>query len=200
METSIARDGVEGLEAARSEDFDAIVLDLMLPRLDGLAVCRTLREEGDWTPVLMLTARGGVKDRVRGLKYGADDYLAKPFSLAELSARVQAISRRRETAAPAMIEVGDLLLDSAERRATRRGQSLKLSPTEFDLLELLMRHPGHLLSREQILAEVWGEDGPASFNVLQVYVGYLRDKIDRPFGTDSIETIRGTGYRLKRSG
>ncbi len=199
MTSTLARDGRAGLEAAQAGTFDAIVLDLMLPGLDGISVCRQLREEGDWTPILMLTARSAVSDRVLGLRSGADDYLVKPFSLAELTARLRAIARRRDSAAPGLLEAGELRLDLAEREAWRVDQRLELSPREFDLLEAFMRHPGQLLSREQILAEVWGDDSPSRANVLQVYVSYLREKIDRPFGTDSIETVRSVGYRLKKT-
>jgi two-component system OmpR family response regulator len=185
---------------ARAVDYDAVVLDLMLPELDGVQVCRQLREAGVWTPVLMLTARDGVEDRVAGLDAGADDYLVKPFSFAELLARLRALVRRGSTERPATLEVGDLRLDPATRRAWRDGHELKLSAKEFAVLETFMRRPGQVLSQSQLLEAAWDLGYEQKSNVVEVYVRYLRQKIDRPFGLTSLETVRGTGYRLRRDG
>ncbi len=170
-----ARDGTDGLWLATEQDYDAIVLDIMLPELDGIEVCRRLRAERRWAPVLLLTARDGVDDRVRGLDAGADDYVTKPFSFAELAARVRALVRRRTGERPPVLEVGDLHIDPARHRAWRGDFELELSPKEMALLELLMRHAGDVVSRTQILDHVW----------------------DRPFGRDDIETVRGVGYRFR---
>jgi two-component system OmpR family response regulator len=170
----------------------------MLPGLDGIEVCRRLRERGVWAPVLMLTARDAVEDRVAGLDAGADDYLLKPFSFAELLARLRALVRRGAPERPALLEVGDLSLDPAARQAWRDGTELHLSAKEFALLETFMRRPGLVLSRIQLLEHAWDYGFESRSNVVDVYVRYLRDKIDRPFGRQSLETVRGVGYRLRK--
>jgi two-component system, OmpR family, response regulator len=193
----VASDGREALWLATENGYDAIVLDIMLPDVDGFEVCRKLRESGRWSPVLMLTARGGVADRVTGLDAGADDYLTKPFSFAELLARLRALLRRAAAERPAVLRVGDLELDPATRRVVRNGASVDLTPREFALLEFFMRHPGEVLSRTRLTEHVWDFAFEGDSNVVDVYVRYLREKVDRPFGRDSIETVRGAGYRLR---
>ncbi len=194
----VARTGADAVWMAQAVTYDAIVLDLMLPGLDGVTVCRRWREAGVWTPVLMLTARDSVEDRVSGLDAGADDYLTKPFSFAELLARLRALVRRGATERPATLEVGDLHLDPATRRVWRAETEISLSAKEFALLEVFMRRPGEVLSRLQLLERAWDYAYENRSNVVDVYVRYLREKIDRPFGCDSIETVRGVGYRLRR--
>jgi two-component system OmpR family response regulator len=196
----IAGRGEDALWMARTEPYDAIVLDVMLPGLDGFATCARLRAHEVWAPVLMLTARDGVDDRVRGLDSGADDYLVKPFAFAELLARLRALARRAPPERPAVLEVGDLRLDPAAHRGWRGDEELDLSAKEFVLLELFMRRPGETLTRDQLLAGAWDMAYERRSNVVDVYVGYLRDKIDRPFGRDSLETVRGVGYRLRKDG
>jgi two-component system OmpR family response regulator len=193
----VATTGTDALKAVREAKFDALILDVMIPEPDGLEVCRRLRREGDWTPVLLLTGRGAVEDRVSGLDAGADDYLPKPFSLTELSARLRAITRRAEQSEAEVLQVGDLLLDPAAHRVTRNGQTIELTPKEFALLELFMRRRGEVLTRSVILDHVWDFAYEGGSNVVDVYVRYLRDKVDRPFGERSIETVRGVGYRLR---
>ena len=193
----LADRGEDALWMARAVDYDAIVLDLMLPGVDGLEVCRRLRSEGVWSPVLMLTARDGIEDRVSGLDTGADDYPTKPFSFEELLARLRALTRRAPAERPAVLEVGELRLDPAAHRAWRGSQELDLSAKEFALLELFMRRPGVTLTRTQLLDGAWDIAFESRSNVVDVYVRYLREKIDRPFGCDSIETVRGVGYRLR---
>jgi len=175
------------------------VLDAMLPLLDGFEVCRELRSRQRWSPVLMLTARDGVGDRVRGLDAGADDYLTKPFAFAELAARLRALLRRGAGERPTVLEVGDLKLDPAMHTVTRAGVEIELTAKEFALLELLMRHPGQVLTRTRILEHVWDFAFDPVSNVVDQYVAYLRRKIDRPFGREDLETVRGTGYRLRAS-
>jgi two-component system OmpR family response regulator len=192
----VARRGEEALMIARASEYDAILLDVMLPGIDGFEVCRRLRAEGVWAPVLMLTARDAVEDRVEGLDTGADDYLTKPFSFSELLARLRAVSRRSPIERPAILEVDDLRLDPAAHRAWRGDEELRLSAREFALLEAFMRHPGQVLSRFQLLERAWDVGYVTSSNVVDVYIRYLREKIDRPFGKHSIETVRGAGYRL----
>jgi two-component system, OmpR family, response regulator len=193
----VARTGEEALWMARATPYDAIVLDLMLPGRDGLEVCRSLRESGVWSPILMLTARDGVEDKVSGLDSGADDYLSKPFSFAELLARLRALTRRGPNERPAVIERGSLRLDPATRQAWRGDTEIDLSAKEFSLLETFMRHPGEVLSRYQLLEHAWDYDYENRSNIVDVYVRYLRDKIDRPFGVTQLETVRGAGYRLR---
>jgi two-component system, OmpR family, response regulator len=192
----VASSGEDAIWMAQAHSYDAIVLDVMLPRQSGFETCRQLRNEGVWAPVLMLTARDAVEDRVAGLDSGADDYLAKPFSFAELLARLRALGRRGAVERPASLQVGDLRLDPAERRAWRGGQEIDLSPKEFALLETFMRRPGQVLSRLQLLEHAWDFAYENRSNIIDVYVRYLREKIDRPFGLQSIETVRGAGYRL----
>ena len=196
----VARTGEEALWMARATPYDAIVLDLMLPGRDGLEVCRSLRESGVWSPILMLTARDGIEDKVSGLDSGADDYLSKPFSFAELLARLRALTRRGPSERPAVIELGSLRLDPATRQAWRGETEIDLSAKEFSLLETFMRHPGEVLTRLDLLEHAWDYAYENKSNVIDVYVRYLRAKIDRPFGLDSIETVRGVGYRLRRDG
>ena len=194
----VARTGEEAVWMARATPYDAIVLDVMLPGQNGLEVCRLLRESGVWSPILMVTARDGVEDKVSGLDSGADDYLTKPFSFAELLARLRALTRRGPSERPAVLEVGSLRLDPATRQAWRGDVQIDLSAKEFALLETFMRRPGDVLSRLDLLEHAWDYAYENKSNVVDVYVGYLRGKIDRPFGTDSLETVRGAGYRLRR--
>ena len=189
--------GEEAVWMAQAHTYDAIVLDVMLPGLSGFETCRRLRNEGVWTPVLMLTARDGVQDRVSGLDAGADDYLTKPFSFAELLARLRALVRRGGVERPTEVCVGTLRLDPATRRAWRGDHELSLSPKEFALLETFMRRPGQVLTRLQLLEHAWDFAYENRSNVVDVYVRYLRVKIDRPFGASSLETVRGVGYRLR---
>jgi two-component system OmpR family response regulator len=194
----VTREGVDAIGMAAAVDYDAIVLDLMLPGVDGIEVCRRIRESGVWSPVLMLTARDGVGDRVAGLDAGADDYLPKPFSFAELLARLRALVRRGGGERPVVLEVADLRLDPATHQVWRGKAEVKLSAKEFALLEAFMRRPGHVLTRLQLVEQAWDYAYDNRSNVVDVYVRYLRDKIDRPFGRQSIETVRGVGYRLRR--
>ena len=192
----VTADGREALWWASEIDYDAIVLDLMLPGADGVEMCRRLRAAGRWSPVLMVTARTGVDDRVRGLDAGADDYLAKPFSFAELTARLRALIRRGRPARPVVLVAGDLMLDPAARRVTRRGEDIELAAKEFALLELFLRHPDEVLSRAVIRDHLWDFAADSTSNVIDQYVAALRRKIDRPFGVRQLETARGAGYRL----
>lgn len=196
----VAAQGDEGLWMARAAPYDAIVLDVMLPGLTGFEVCRQLRDGGIWTPVLMLTARDAVEDRVAGLDGGADDYLVKPFSLDELLARLRSLARRGPVERPAVLEVGTLRLDPATHQVWRDGSEIVLSAREFGLLEAFMRRPGQLLSRFDLLEHAWDMGYESRSNVVDVYIRYLREKIDRPFGVTSIETLRGAGYRLRKDG
>jgi two-component system OmpR family response regulator len=193
----IAADGPDAVWRASEFDYDAVVLDVMLPGCDGLEVCRRLRSRGRWAPVLMLTARDDLAARVRGLDSGADDYLAKPFNFDELFARLRALIRRGAPERPALLQCGGLRLDPATRQAWRGQAELALSPKEFALLELFLRHPGQVLTRTRILEHVWDYTYDGVSNVVDQYVGYLRRKIDRPFGTAQLETVRGVGYRLR---
>ncbi len=177
--------------------YDVVVLDIMLPGIDGLETCRRLRQNGIWTPVLMLTARDAVDDRVIGLDSGADDYLTKPFSFDELLARLRALTRRAPAERPVTVEVGELRLDPAAHRAWRGETELELSAKEFAMLELLMRRPGSVLTRAQLLEGAWDMSYERGSNIVDVYIRQLREKIDRPFGTETIETVRGVGYRLR---
>jgi two-component system OmpR family response regulator len=196
----VAPNGDEALRLASAAEYDAIVLDVMLPGLDGFEVCRRLRARGVWSPVLMLTARDDVADRVAGLDAGADDYLVKPFALDELLARLRALVRRGSRERPAVLEVGDLRLDPATRQAWRGEVEVDLSTKEFALLETFMRQPGRVLSRFELLEQNWDHGYEHRSNVVDVYVRYIREKVDRPFGRRSIETVRGVGYRLRRDG
>ena len=195
----VAADGTDGLWLATENPYGAVVLDVMLPDFDGFELCRRIRGNGQWVPVIMLTARDSVGDRVRGLDAGADDYLVKPFSLAELAARLRALARRDDRPRPVVLAEGDLSLDPAAKRAWRAGTELHLSPKEFALLELFLRHPGDVLTRSRIIEAVWDFAYDGGSNVVDQYVNYLRRKIDTPFGRHDIETVRGMGYRLRRA-
>jgi two-component system, OmpR family, response regulator len=190
--------GEEALWMAQAVDYDAIVLDVMLPGPDGFAVCRQLRNDRVWSPVLMLTARDAVEDRVAGLDAGADDYLPKPFSFSELLARLRALVRRGGRERPTVVEVGDLRLDPAARRVWRGETEIALSAKEFALLEVFVQRPDQVLSRDRLLEHAWDFAYEPRSNVVDVYVRYLREKIDRPFGRSTLETVRGMGYRLRR--
>ncbi|MCW3021161.1 MAG: two component transcriptional regulator, winged helix family [Conexibacter sp.] len=196
----VAVRGEDALWMAGSTEYDVIVLDVMLPGIDGFETCRRLRGEAVWAPVLMLTARDSVEDRVQGLDLGADDYLTKPFSFAELSARLRALARRGPIERAAVLAVGDLHLDPASRRVWRGDEDISLSAKEYALLEAFMRRPGHVLDRYQLLEQAWDYEYENRSNVIDVYVRYLREKIDRPFGVSSLETVRGSGYRLRADG
>jgi two-component system, OmpR family, response regulator len=196
----VAGTGEDALWMAAATAYDAIVLDVMLPGRSGIEVCRSLRESGIWAPILMLTARDGLEDRVSGLDSGADDYLCKPFSFAELLARLRALTRRGAVERPAVLEVGPLRLDPAARRVWRGDVEIRLSAKEFALLETFMRRPGDVLTRFDLLEHAWDLAYESRSNVVDVYIRYLRAKLDRPFGVDSIETVRGVGYRLRADG
>ena len=193
----LVHDGPEAIWAATETDFDAIVLDVMLPGCDGLEVCRRLREAGRWAPILLLTARDAVPDRIAGLDSGADDYLVKPFNFGELSARLRALVRRGASPRPARLEVGALALDPARHAVSLAGSPVELTPREFGLLELLMRHPDEVLTRTRILEAVWDFAWEGRSNVVDQYIGYLRRKLEEPGGPALIETVRGVGYRLR---
>jgi two-component system OmpR family response regulator len=195
----VAAKGEDAVWMAEAHPYDAIVLDVMLPGLSGFETCRRLRNAGVWTPVLMLTARDEVEDRVSGLDAGADDYLTKPFSLAELLARLRALVRRGGVERPTELVVDDLRLDPASRRVWRGESEIVLSPKEFALLETFMRRPGQVLTRLQLIEHAWDFAYENRSNVVDVYVRYLREKVDRPFGRETIETVRGAGYRLTAS-
>ncbi len=194
--SDLAPTGEEALWMAGAAPYDAIVLDVMLPGMDGFATCRELRSRGVWTPVLMLTARDAIDDKIEGLDTGADDYLVKPFAFSELLARLRALARRVPAERPASLQVDDLRLDPATHRAWRGDAELGLTAKEFVLLETFMRRPGEVLSRVQLLDAAWDLAFESQSNVVDVYIRYLREKVDRPFGRDSIETVRGVGYRL----
>ncbi|MGH9251637.1 MAG: response regulator transcription factor [Acidimicrobiales bacterium] len=196
----VASTGVDGLWLARERPPDAIVLDIMLPGLNGYVVCRTLRAEQIWTPILMLTAKDGEWDQVEALDTGADDYLTKPFSHAVLVARLRALLRRGAAARPAVLAAGDLRLDPAARRVWRGPTELELTARETSLLEFLLRHRGDVVSKHDILKHVWDFDFDGDPNIVEVYVGHLRRKVDRPFGRTAIRTLRGAGYRLEADG
>lgn len=200
MAVDVASSGAETLELASMTTYDAVVLDVMLPGGDGFDTCRRLRADGMWVPVIMLTARASVDDRVKGLDSGADDYLTKPFSLAELLARLRALVRRGPVERPTELTVGNLRLNPATREVHRGEKAIDLSAREFALLETFMRRPGQVLSQAQLLEAAWDLGYEQRSNVVEVYVRYLREKIDRPFGVVSLETVRGTGYRLRRDG
>jgi two-component system, OmpR family, response regulator len=200
LAADVAASGEDALWMAGATDYDAIVLDVMLPGMSGFEICRRLRNSGVRVPVLMLTARDSVEDRVAGLDTGADDYLVKPFAFAELLARLRALARRGEPVRPAVLEVEDLRLDPATRGVWRGNTEIQLSAKEFALLETFMRRPNQVLSRLHLLEHAWDFAYENRSNVVDVYVGHLRRKIDEPFGRNSIETIRGAGYRLRANG
>jgi two-component system OmpR family response regulator len=193
----VAALGDDALWMAQGGTYDVIILDIMLPDMDGVDVCRQLRESGIWTPIIMVTARDGVADRIRGLDAGADDYLTKPFSLGELMARLRALGRRETAERPIVVSVGSLRLDPASRRVWRADAEVSLTAREFALLEAFMRRPGQVLSHLQLLDAAWDFGYEHRSNVVEVYIRYLRGKIDWPFGLTSIETVRGVGYRLR---
>ncbi|MEU8751571.1 response regulator transcription factor [Streptomyces chartreusis] len=192
----VALDGVDGLWLARERGYDAIVLDVMLPKINGYRLCRTLRAERDWTPILMLTAKEGEWDEIEGLDTGADDYLTKPVSYAVLLARLRALLRREARQRPAVLAAGDLRLDPAARTVSRGGHDIDVTAREFAVLEFLLRRAGEALSKRTILDHVWGDDFEGDPNIVEVYVRRLRNKVDRPFGRQSLLTSRGHGYRL----
>jgi two-component system OmpR family response regulator len=200
MTVDLADRGEDARWMAGATAYDAIVLDVMLPGMDGFSVCRALRDDEVWSPVLMLTARDAVEDRVAGLDGGADDYLTKPFSFAELGARLRALARRGPVERPTVLSAGDLRLDPAARRVWRGDQELALSAKELSLLEAFLRRKGDVLDRYQLLEQAWDQDYENRSNVVDVFVRYLREKVDRPFGVESIETVRGAGYRLRPDG
>ncbi len=195
-DVEIALDGQEGWHQAENGSFDVIVLDILLPKLNGLEVCRRLRAGGVHTPVLMLTARDAVYQRVEGLDAGADDYLTKPFAIAELLARIRALQRRLGPAADEVLQVADLALNPGRRQVHRRETPIDLTRKEFDLLEYLMRHPNQVLSRAQIMDQVWGYEFSTLTNVVDIYIHYLRNKVEKGFGKKLIRTVRGVGYSI----
>jgi DNA-binding response OmpR family regulator len=196
----VAHSGTDGLWRARENSYDAIVLDIMMPGMSGYRVCQTLRDEGDWTPVLMLTAKDGEWDEVEALDTGADDYLTKPFSSAVLLARLRALVRRGARERPVVLEAGDLTVDPASRTVRRGGDTIDLTSREFAVLDFLLRRKGEVVSKSEVLANVWDDDFEGDPNIVEVYIRHLRNKIDRPFQRDSIETVRGAGYRLDARG
>jgi two-component system OmpR family response regulator len=196
----LRHDGASGLESARDGEYDAIVLDVMLPRLSGYEVVRALRRDRNWVPVLMLSAKDGEYDEADGLDVGADDYLTKPFSYVVLVARLRALLRRGAPERPAVLVAGDLRLDPAARLAARGDTAISLTAREFSLLEYLMRRSGEVVSRLDLLDHVWEANGTGEANVVEVYIGYLRRKIDAPFGRAAVTTVRGVGYRLEPDG
>lgn len=193
----VVHDGESGLWAATEQEFDVIVLDLMLPKLSGYEVVRRLRDRGVWTPILMLTAKDGEYDQADALDLGADDYLTKPFAFVVLIARIRALLRRMGETRPSVLEVGDLRMDPATHEVSRAGTPIELTPREFTLLEYFMRHPGEVLSKTELVEHVWDMNFDGPLNVVEVYVGYLRRKIDEAFGVRSLATVRGFGYRLE---
>jgi two-component system OmpR family response regulator len=200
LTVDVTEEGERALLMAGASAYDAVVLDVMLPGIDGFETCRRLRRQGVWAPVLMLTARGALDDRIAGLDGGADDYLVKPFAFAELLARIRALVRRGSIERPSVIEVGELRLDPGTHQVWRGEVEIDLSSKEFTLMETFMRHPGYVLSRSQLLEQAWNYEFEHRSNVVEVYVRYLRRKIDVPFGTNTIETVRGAGYRLRKDG
>jgi two-component system, OmpR family, response regulator len=198
--TDVARDGTDGLWMVREHPYDAIVLDIMLPGINGYRVCATLREEGNWTPILMLTAKDGEFDEAEALDTGADDFVTKPFSYVALVARLHALIRRGAAERPAVLEAGDLRFDPAERRARRGEVEVPLTAREMALFEYLLRHRGDVVSKTDILDHVWDGSFDGDLNIVEVYIGHLRAKLDRPFGRDAIQTVRGSGYRLAADG
>lgn len=196
MVVDVAHDGVDGLARARDHDYDAIVLDVMMPGMSGYRVCQTLRSEGDWTPVLFLTAKDGEWDEVEGLDTGGDDWLTKPFSYPVLVARLRALVRRGVRERPAVLEAGDLRLDPAARQVHRGETEITLTSRELSVLDFLLRRRDQVVTKAEIIANVWGGDFDGDANIVEVYIGHLRSKLDRPFGRESIQTVRGVGYRL----
>ena len=198
--TDWAADGADGLSRAENNEYDVLVLDVMLPFYDGYEIARRLRSDGSTVPILMLTARDGIQDRVRGLDSGADDYLVKPFALAELLARVRALSRRAKMGAASeapLLEVGDLVLDLRSREARRGARRIELTAREFALLETLMRHPAQVMTRSQLLDSVWSYDAVTESNIVDIYIHYLRNKVDKGFDKKLLRTVRGMGYAIR---
>jgi DNA-binding response OmpR family regulator len=195
-----ADNGVDGLWFARENSYDVIVLDIMMPGMSGYRVCQTLREEENWTPVIMLTAKDGDWDQIEALDTGADDYLTKPFSFAVLVARIRALVRRGARDRPTVLEAGDLSLDPASRRVRRGSTEIDLTSREFAVLEFLLRRRGEVVTKRDVLGNVWDDDFEGDPNIVEVYVRHLRNKVDRPFGREAIETVRGAGYRLDAQG
>jgi len=193
-------DGNAGLERARSTSYDVILLDILLPGVNGFKVCATLREEGNWTPIIMLTAKQGELDEAEALDTGADDFISKPFSFVVLVAHIRALLRRGRKERPAILRAGDLTLDPAEHRCSRGDRDVSLTRREFSLLEYLMRFPGEAVSKQELLEHVWGEGFDGDPNIVEVYAGYLRKKIDQQFGRAALETVRGVGYRIEADG
>jgi len=200
FDVDTVHDGLDGLWRAREGSYDAIVLDVLLPGMNGYRVCKTLRDEGVWTPILILTAKDGEWDEAEALDTGADDFLSKPFSFVVLLARLRALCRRGAPPRPAVLELGPLRLDPGSRKLTRDGEDIRLTTREFAVLEYLMRRGETVASKAEILDHVWGIDFAGDPNVVEVYVGYLRRKIDQPFGSNLIRTVRGAGYHLVGAG
>lgn len=200
FEVEVAATGTEGLERARKERYDLVILDILLPGVNGFKVCGTLRAEGNWVPILMLTAKDGELDEAEALDTGADDFLKKPFAFVVLVARVRALLRRGQRDRPIVLAAGDLTLDLAEHRCRRGDVEIPLTPREFSLLEYLLRSGGDAVDKRDIVEHVWGEDFEGDPNIVEVYVGYLRRKIDAPFDRAALETVRGIGYRLNADG
>jgi DNA-binding response OmpR family regulator len=196
----VALNGPDGLWLARENSYDTIILDIMLPGLNGFQICSTLRDEKNWTPILMLTAKDGELDEAEALDSGADDYLTKPFSYVVLLARIRSLLRRDARERPTVLEAGDLKLDPASRRCWRAGTEVALTPREFSLLEFLLRHKGEALAKSEILAHVWDFDFEGDPNIVEVYVRHLREKLDRPFERNALQTVRGSGYRMDAEG
>jgi len=196
----VAATGTDGLWMAQENSYSIILLDIMLPGISGYRICETLRAEGNWTPILMLTAKDGEWDQVEALDTGADDYLSKPFSFAILLARIRALLRRGAAERPAVLEAGDIRLDPATRRVSRGDTVIDVTAREFAVLEYLLRHRGQVVSKREVLDGVWDTDFEGDPNIVEVYIGHLRNKLDRPFGRASIETLRGAGYRLAGNG
>jgi two-component system OmpR family response regulator len=200
FDVDVVHDGTDGLWRAREHKYGAIVLDLLLPGMNGYLICRTLRAEQNWTPVLMLTAKDGEYDEAEALDTGADDFLSKPFSFVVLIARLRALARRGAAPRPPILSIGDLVYDPLSRSCHRGEVAVPLSAREVALLEALMRREGEVAAKQELLREVWGDDFDGDTNVVEVYVGYLRRKIDEPFGRHSLQTVRGLGYRLAAEG
>jgi two-component system OmpR family response regulator len=200
FDVELVHDGLDGLWRARERPYAAIVLDILLPGMNGYQVCRTLRDEGVWTPILMLTAKNGEYDEAEALDTGADDFLSKPFSFVVLVARLRALARRGAAPRPAVLTAGDLVVDPMSRTCTRGGTAVDLTPRELALLAALLRRAGEVVPKPELLRQVWGDDFDGDANVVEVYVGYLRRKLDAPFGRRTLQTVRGAGYRLVADG
>jgi two-component system OmpR family response regulator len=200
FDVELVHDGLDGLWRARERPYAAIVLDILLPGMNGYQVCRTLRDEGVWTPILMLTAKNGEYDEAEALDTGADDFLSKPFSFVVLVARLRALARRGAAPRPAVLTAGDLVVDPMSHTCTRGGTAVDLTPRELALLAALLRRAGEVVPKPELLRQVWGDDFDGDANVVEVYVGYLRRKLDAPFGRRTLQTVRGAGYRLVADG